>query len=167
MSIYAFSNRIGVRSDPPDTMAQAVRSAIRIALISLAAGMVLGVSPATAQMQEKVSPVFQHPLPNVQGKKMVAVVVNYPPGAKSSSHHHAASAFIYAYVLSGAIRSQVGDQPEKVYRTGEGFYEMPGAHHKVSENASDKEPASLLAIFVVDAEDKALTTPDQEPKKSP
>jgi quercetin dioxygenase-like cupin family protein len=91
---------------------------------------------------------------------MVAVVVNYAPGAKSPAHHHAPSAFIYAYVLSGAIRSQVGDEPAKVYRTGESFYEAPGSHHRISENASDTEPASLLAVFVVDAKDDPLTTPD-------
>ena len=91
---------------------------------------------------------------------MVAVVVSYPPGAKSLAHHHARSAFIYAYVLSGAIRSQVGDEPPKVYRTGEGFYEVPGSHHRISENASNTEPASLLAIFVVDSDDGPLTTPD-------
>ena len=65
-------------------------------------------------------------------------------------------------MLSGAIRSQVGDEPAKVYRVGEGFYEVPGSHHRISENASDKEPASLLAVFVVDTNDKPLTTPDQK-----
>ena len=59
-----------------------------------------------------------------------------------------------------AIRSQVNDEPAKVYRVGEGFYEMPGSHHRVSENASDSEPASLLAVFVVDTKDAPLTTPD-------
>ena len=62
-----------------------------------------------------MKPVFEHVIPNVDGKSMVAVVVTYPPGGKSPSHHHARSAFIYAYVLSGAIRSQVGDEPAKVY----------------------------------------------------
>jgi quercetin dioxygenase-like cupin family protein len=93
---------------------------------------------------------------------MVAIIVNYPAGGKSPSHHHAQSAFIYAYVLSGAIRSQVGDETAKVYRVGEGFYEVPGSHHRISENASDKEPASLLAVFVVDTNDNPLTTPDQK-----
>lgn len=92
---------------------------------------------------------------------MVAVVVTYPPGGKSAPHHHAPSAFIYAYVLSGAIRSQVDDQPPTVYQAGEGFYEVPGSHHKISENVSQTMPASLLAIFVVDSKDKPLTTPDQ------
>jgi quercetin dioxygenase-like cupin family protein len=93
---------------------------------------------------------------------MVAVVVTYPPGGKSAPHQHAASAFIYAHVLSGAIRSQVDDGPAEVYQVGEGFYEVPGSHHRISENASDKDPASLLAIFVVDSNDTPLTIPDKK-----
>jgi len=93
---------------------------------------------------------------------MVAVVVTYPPGGKSTPHHHAGSAFIYAHVLSGAIRCQVDNDAAQVYRAGEGFYEVPGSHHRISENASDKDPASLLAIFVVDSTDKPLTIPDKE-----
>jgi quercetin dioxygenase-like cupin family protein len=120
----------------------------------------LGISVGLAKNGEQVKPAFQHALPNVAGKSLIAVVVNYPPGAKSPAHHHAPSAFIYAYVLSGAIRSQVDDAPAKIYQVGESFYEMPGSHHRVSENASDHEPASLLAVFVVDSNDKALTTPD-------
>jgi quercetin dioxygenase-like cupin family protein len=124
------------------------------------AATALGVSLAGAQEAEKVKPVFQHELPNAKGKSMVAVLVSYPPGAKSAAHHHAPSAFIYAYVLSGSIRSQVDDGPAKVYGVGESFYEMPGSHHRISENASAREPASLLAVFVVDSNDKPLTTPD-------
>ena len=131
---------------------------VRLALTAIA----IGVTPGLAQNLEQVKPVFEHIIPNAQGKSMVAVIVSYPPGGKSPAHHHAQSAFIYAYVLSGAIRSQVGDEPAKVYRVGEGFYEVPGSHHMVSENASDKEPASLLAVFVVDTNDNPLTTPDQK-----
>jgi quercetin dioxygenase-like cupin family protein len=88
------------------------------------------------------------------------VIVDYPPGGKSTSHRHAASAFIYVHVIAGAVRSQVDDQPVKVYKAGEGFSENPGAHHRVSENASATEPAKLLAVFVVDASETTLTVPD-------
>ena len=131
---------------------------VKLALTAIA----IGVTPGLAQNLEQVKPVFEHIIPNAQGKSMVAVIVSYPPGGKSPAHHHAQSAFIYAYVLSGAIRSQVGDEPAKVYRVGEGFYEVPGSHHRISENASDKEPASLLAVFVVDTNDNPLTTPDKK-----
>lgn len=126
------------------------------------AALALAISPGFAQNVEKVSVVFEHVIPNAKGKRMVAVVVTYPPGAKSPAHHHAESAFVYAHVLSGAIRSQVNDEPIRVYQVGEGFYEAPGSRHRISENASDKDPASLLAVFVVDSEDNPLTTPDQK-----
>jgi quercetin dioxygenase-like cupin family protein len=131
--------------------------------LSFALGLVvLSVYPGLAQRAEEVTVVFERAIPNNEGKSMVAVVVTYPPGAKSLAHHHARSAFIYAYVLSGAIRSQVDDQPAHVYQVGEGFYEVPGSHHRISENASDKDSASLLAVFVVDSNDKPLTVPDRK-----
>lgn len=109
---------------------------------------------------ETASRVFEHALPNVPGKDMTAVVVEYPPGASSVSHRHAASGFIFAYVLEGRIRSQLeGEASPTVYTAGEHWYEMPGAHHVVSENASDTKPARLLAVFVADS-GATLTTPD-------
>jgi quercetin dioxygenase-like cupin family protein len=98
-------------------------------------------------------------LPNVPGKNLTAVLVTYPPGGKSSKHHHAGS--VFAYVISGAIRSKVSGQgPAKVYQAGESFFEPPGSEHLVSENASANEPASLLAVFVADGGAK-LTTFDR------
>lgn len=162
MSISVFAYRIDALSNPRAMTAKAARKAMRAAAVPLiAATIALGASPAIAQDREQVKVAFAHTLPNVDGKKIVAVTVTYPPGGKSLPHHHAASAFIYAYVLSGAIRSQVGSDPAKVYHAGEGFYEMPGSHHSVSENASDNEPASILAVFVVDSKDEPLTTPDK------
>jgi quercetin dioxygenase-like cupin family protein len=110
---------------------------------------------------ETVKTVFERAIPNIKGKSLIALEVTYTPGGKSPSHFHAKSAFIYAQVLSGAIRSQVGDEPAKVYQVGEGWYENPGSHHRVSENASDSEPASLLAVIVADPTDP-LTIPEQK-----
>ena len=62
----------------------------------------------------------------------------------------------------GKIRSQVDDEPARVYLPGESCSETPGAHHRVSENASDTEPARLLAVLIVDATDKQLVIPDPE-----
>ena len=115
-----------------------------------------------AAFGETVKAVFERGIPNIPGKSLIALEVNYAPGGKSPSHRHAKSAFIYAHVLSGAIRSQVNDEPTKVYQAGEGWYEVPGSHHRVSENASDREPARLLAVFVVDSQDNPLVTPDQK-----
>jgi quercetin dioxygenase-like cupin family protein len=106
-----------------------------------------------------VKPVFVQMLPNVPGKSLTAVVVTYAPGGKSKKHHHAGS--VFAYVLSGAIRSEnSASGPAKVYVAGEAFFEPPGSEHLVSENASTTEPAGLLAVFVADDGAK-LTTFDK------
>lgn len=107
---------------------------------------------------EIVKPNFDQSIPNLSKKSLVALEVEYPPGASSAPHIHAKSAFIYAYVISGAIESKVNDGEVRVYRAGESWSEPPGASHSVSRNASKTQPAKLLAIFVVDSDDKELTT---------
>jgi quercetin dioxygenase-like cupin family protein len=107
----------------------------------------------------KVTLVYQHELTNVPGKSIKGVLVEYGPGGYSPGHTHPKSAFIYATVLRGAIRSQVNDGPVTVYRAEQSFSELPGSRHRVSANASETEPAKLLAVFVVDTNETELTTP--------
>ena len=111
---------------------------------------------------ETVTVVADVPIPNLPGKRLVSRVIDYPPGSGSAPHRHARSAFIYAYVLAGAIRSQVDDEPARVYQAGEKWFENPGAHHPVCENASNTEPARLLAVVIVDAAEEQLTIPDPQ-----
>ena len=116
---------------------------------------------ADAQVSEnaKVTVVYQHELPNVPGKSIKGVLVEYGPGGFSPGHIHAKSAFIYATVLEGAIRSKVNDGPVTIYQAGQNFSELPGDRHGVSANASDTKPAKLLAVFVVDTDEPNLTIP--------
>lgn len=108
---------------------------------------------------ETVTKNFEAPIPNIPGKSLIALEVDYAPGAASPSHTHAKSAFIYAYVISGAIESKVNDGETRIYRAGESWSEAPGALHSISRNASKTKPAKLLAVFVLDTHDHALTTP--------
>src|ERR1700761_5130002 len=129
-------------------------------LVPCAAIALTAAMPVAADQQhETVTPNFAHALTNVPGKSLTAVVVDYPPGAASAPHRHAPSAFIYAYVLSGTIESQVDDGPVQVLHAGDSFYEAPGSRHSVSRNASASEPAKMLAVFIVDTSDKKLTVP--------
>src|SRR6266498_4538705 len=102
-------------------------------------GSVLADAPKSKNA--KVTLVYQHELPNFPGKSIRGVLVEYGPGGSSPGHTHPSSAFIYATVLEGAIRSQVNDGPVTTYRAGESFSEFPGDRHGVSENASTTEPA--------------------------
>ena len=107
----------------------------------------------------KVTLVYQHELPNVPGKSIKGVLVEYGPGGYSPGHVHPKSAFIYATVLEGEILSQINDGSVETYKVGQSFSELPGDRHGVSANASRTEPAKLLAVFVVDTNEKELTTP--------
>ncbi len=93
-------------------------------------------------------PVFTHDLPNVtmDGWEVTVSYVDYPPGRVGATHHHAG--FVLAYVLEGSVVAKISAQgDEKTYATGQMFYEQPGATHEVSRNASQTEPAKLLAMI--------------------
>jgi quercetin dioxygenase-like cupin family protein len=128
-----------------------------LVVASLPFGSVLADVPQSKNA--KVTLVYQHELPNVPGKSIKGVLVEYGPGGSSPGHTHPKSAFIYATVLEGAIRSQVNDGPVTTYKAGQSFSEMPGDRHAVSANASKTKPAKLLAVFVLDSNETELTTP--------
>ena len=142
---------------------------MRVSLAALITAVMLAPAahaeptPQNSGQNPVVRTVFNQPS-NIPGKSVEAVAVSYPPGAKSAPHHHAKSAFIMAYVISGAIRSEVEGEPARVYHAGETWREAPGAHHTISENASATEPAELLAVFLIDTGDGPLTTDDTAEK---
>jgi quercetin dioxygenase-like cupin family protein len=114
-----------------------------------AALTVVSLTAASAQDgsgdKREVTLVYDQVLPNVPGKSIRGVLVEYEPGGFSDAHTHPSSAFIYG--------------PVTTYRAGESWSEQPGDHHLVSANASDTEPARLLAVFVVDTSEKELVYP--------
>src|SRR5215813_9474280 len=119
------------------------------ALLLAATPLADAVADGPETTNARVTLVYQHELPNVPGKSIKGVLVEYGPGGRSEAHTHAASAFIYATVLEVAA-SQVNDGPVNTYRSGESFSELPGDRHQVSANASKTKSAKLLAVFVVD-----------------
>jgi quercetin dioxygenase-like cupin family protein len=104
---------------------------------------------------DKVEPIASYALPNVPGKRVTIVRVFYGPGGFTRAHRHAGS--VTAYVTTGEIRSQLGGGPVEIFQVGQSFFEPPGATHLVSANASNTEPAELIAVFVAD-EGAQLTT---------
>jgi len=118
-----------------------------------------GLADTPKSNNAKVTLVYQHELPNVPGKSIKGVLVEYGPGGFSPGHTHPKSAFIYATVLEGEILSQVNDGPVTTYKAGQSFSELPGDRHGVSANASKTKPAKLLAVFVVDTNETELTFP--------
>jgi len=135
---------------------------LAIAATGAVTSMTSGVSPVTAPICavstshcDTVIPVASYPLPNVAGKRVTVVRVIYAPGGFSRPHQHAGS--VTAYIVRGEIRSQLAGGPVQDFKPGETFFEPPGSVHQVSANASQTEPAELIAVFVAD-EGAQLTT---------
>ena len=139
---------------------------LRLTLIVCAlVGTVDVRSVIAADEGPKVTIVYDHALPNVPGKSMKGILVEYGPGVATGAHIHPKSAFTYATVLEGAVRTSVNDGPAVVYKAGQNFAEMPGDRHSVDENASKTEPAKMLAVMVVDTDTKEpLLTPIHDHK---
>jgi len=132
----------------------------RDAIVSLTALLELAASSAQAQSGAQAQqppaaggakpPVFVHDLPNVSldGWEIRVSHVDYPPGRVGMPHHH--PGFLFAYVLEGSVIAQVIGEgvsdDVRTYHVGEMFYEPIGSTHQVSKNASQTEPARLLAI---------------------
>jgi quercetin dioxygenase-like cupin family protein len=146
-----------IRHPPTEGRGSIYRVLCALLTATLPFGSVFADAPESKNA--KVTLVYQHELPNVPGKSMKGVLVEYGPGGYSPCHTHPKSAFIYATVLEGAIRSQVNDGPVTTYEAGQSFSEMPGERHGVSANASKTKPAKLLAVFVVDTNETELTAP--------
>src|ERR1700741_1019791 len=133
---------------------------IRIIIAATCAALAFSMAgPIYAHDSEAqtVTKNFEAAIPDIPGKSLIAVEVDYAPGAASAPHTHAKSAFIYAYVISGAIESKGNDGATPTYGAGEGCPEPRGALHSISPNASKTEPAKLLAVFVLDTNDNPLT----------
>jgi quercetin dioxygenase-like cupin family protein len=109
----------------------------------------------TGSALDKVEPIASYSLPNVPGKRVTIVRVFYGPGGFTRPHRHAGS--VTAYITRGEIRSQLGGGPVELFKVGQSFFEPPGTTHMISANASNTEPAELVAVFVAD-EGAQLTT---------
>jgi quercetin dioxygenase-like cupin family protein len=118
---------------------------------------------ASAHPSETLAPLFTQVLPNAPGKTFTSAIVTFPPAARAVPHRHG-DAFVYAYVLEGAVRSQLEGEPAHVYHQGENWSEQPGAHHLATENTSPTEPAKLLVVFIAKTgEQLKVDDPHSEP----
>jgi quercetin dioxygenase-like cupin family protein len=105
-------------------------------------------SDSAGSALDTVEPIASYALPNVPGKRVTIVRVFYGPGGFTRAHRHAGS--VTAYVTKGEIRSQLAGGPVEAFAVVQSFFEPPGATHLVSANASNAEPAELIAVFVAD-----------------
>jgi quercetin dioxygenase-like cupin family protein len=118
--------------------------------LALAAALALAAGAGTGSAAEPsgvgLTTLTRQALPNLPGNTLSAVVVRLAPGTVVPAHHHAG--FVFAYVLSGTVRSQLNRGAIIDYRAGQSWVEPPGTEHTLTANPSRTDPASLLAVFV-------------------
>ena len=119
------------------------------------AGMVLLLGQ-TALAEDTVSVLMKERLADMAGKEGTVITVDYAPGAASDQHFHPGS--VFAYVLEGAVVSQLAGGQPVTYRKGQSWYESPKIPHVVSKNASATEPAKLL-VFLLSQASESLVVP--------
>ncbi|GLI79516.1 hypothetical protein PoHVEF18_007853 [Penicillium ochrochloron] len=95
--------------------------------------------------------IYQYKLANCPGKSIVGLRVEFPPNGSTPPHRHGGSS-VSAYVFSGTLLNKMNNDPMKVIKAGETWYEAPGCHHRISDNASKTEPATLFATLVLDTD---------------
>lgn len=111
----------------------------------------------TVMAQEPtVRPVMSKDLPEVPGKEVLIITVEYPPSGKDPVHRHNAHGFIY--VLEGTILMQVKGGKEVTLTPGQSWYEGPEDIHVVGRNASTTQPAKFL-VFLFKEKDAPVLVP--------
>jgi quercetin dioxygenase-like cupin family protein len=95
-----------------------------------------------------VKPLMTKDVVGVPGKEAVVLTVDYLPGGASMPHRHEAQVFLY--VVEGSIVTQVEGQPPVTLTAGQTFYENPTDIHKTAKNASQTEPAKVVAFIIKD-----------------
>jgi quercetin dioxygenase-like cupin family protein len=144
------------------------RFALMVVWTTLASGQIVAprvtsnAAQNNAAEQDRVA--FSHALPRSDGAHLKATIVEvtYGPGGSSPPHTHPCA--VIGYVLRGALRTQVKGEPERIYKAGESFYEMPGGVHLISANASGKAPVKFLAYFVCDHDTPLSVAPPESPQ---
>ena len=112
---------------------------LTLVLLSLMTGTVMAQEPKVTELMSK------NPS-DIQGKEVLMIHVEYPPGGADPIHRHNASAFVY--VLEGSIVMQVKGGKQVTLGPGETFFEGRDDVHIVGRNASSTKPAKFLVFLV-------------------
>lgn len=136
--------------------------------LGVSAAAAVGVTSSSAQAPASARPaggpteLFRTALPDAPGKQLVVVALPIAPKQAgqpaSPGHRHPGS--VYVYVTEGTARFGIEGQPVKEVKTGESFFEPPGALHTVMESASSTEGAKAIAVMIV-PDGAPLTLPAQ------
>lgn len=138
-----------------------------VASLALAVCATIGIGGVTLAQhtgkgQVKVTHLSQRDIiEKLDGKDSSATVkeVTFEPGQKDSPHRHAGP--VFGYVLEGEYEHAIDNEPVKIYKAGETFYEPSGCVHRVAQNPSGKARTRLLAVILHPRDAREVTLPQK------
>ena len=142
-----------------------MRNSARPLACALTSIMIIAASASISAAQQpapatQVTTLLKQALADYPGHEVLMLTLDIPPGGGSAAHRHPGH-HIFGYVLEGSYKLKVGDGAETVLSKGQTFYEAPGQLHAVSANASQTEPAKVLAVIVAES-GKPITVPEKQ-----
>jgi quercetin dioxygenase-like cupin family protein len=132
-------------------------------LSAIALTSAVALTPVASQQSApptKVSTLMKQVLADIPGREVIVITLDIPPGGGSAAHRHPGH-HIFGYVLEGTYKIKLDQGAETLLTKGQTFYEAPGQLHAVSGNASQTEPAKVLA-FIVAESGKPITVPEKQ-----
>ena len=132
-------------------------------LLSIMALSAMTIAPARAQQPApptQVNTLMKQVMTDLSGREVIVITLDIPPGGGSAPHRHPGH-HIFGYVLEGTYKIKLDQGPETLLTKGQTFYEAPGQLHAVSGNASQTEPAKVLAVIVAES-GKPITVPEKQ-----
>ena len=138
------------------------------ALIALlfAAGVIAGAGgTGLVRRDEKVTvrPISTWDIvEELDGKEtnVTVVEVTLEPGRAGKPHRHPGP--VIGYVLEGEYELGIDEEPSKVLKAGETFYEPTGCLHRASKNHAAKGNTRVLAVVLHPRDAKQITIPEGE-----
>jgi quercetin dioxygenase-like cupin family protein len=135
--------------------------------LALAVCAAIGIDEVTAaehtgKDQVKVTHLSQRDIiEKLDGKDASATVkeVTFEPGQKDSPHRHAGP--VFGYVLEGEYEHAIDNEPVKIYKAGETFYEPSECVHRLARNPSATARTRLLAVILHPRNAKEVTVPEK------
>ena len=100
----------------------------------------------------------------IDGKntKATTVEVTLGPGESDAPHRHPGPGF--GYVLEGEYEWAIDNNPAKILKVGDTFYEPTRCLHRVSRNPSKNGKTRILAVVLHPADIKDIVIPEKDNK---
>ena len=136
---------------------------IAVASCALSVGILLGILIAPRDMRAQattVTALTRRPLltATIEGGKTVTSVqsaqIDFAPAQATGVHWHPIP--VVGQVTRGAFQFQVDGERSRMLTAGNAFYEPANTRILHFDNVSDREPASIVAFYLMDKDDREL-----------